>query len=104
MFITRLAAIEQHVAKEYPQIWIDTYLFLIAILLVAVAAAISIVARAANAGLWYPLIILLVPAMIAFFTTRRRNTYYIRLARVSLLKTYSMGTYCYSIMTLYKVF
>ncbi|ORE06752.1 hypothetical protein BCV72DRAFT_119542 [Rhizopus microsporus var. microsporus] len=81
LFITRLTAIEQHVAKEYPQIWIDTYLFLIAILLVAVAAAISIVARAANAGLWYPLIILLVPAMIAFFTTRRRNTYYIRLAR-----------------------
>lgn len=80
-FITRLTAIDQHVSAQYPQIWIDTWLFLIAILLVALAAAISIVARATDLSVWYPLIILLAPAMIAFITTRRRNTYYIRLGR-----------------------
>lgn len=84
-FITRLTAIDQHVSAQYPQIWIDTWLFLIAILLVALAAAISIVARATDLSVWYPLIILLAPAMIAFITTRRRNTYYIRLGRVSFL-------------------
>ncbi|CAO3702516.1 unnamed protein product [Rhizopus stolonifer] len=81
LFKTRLIAIEQHISAQYPQVWIDTYLFLAAILLVAVAAAISIVARASDLSVWYPLIILIAPAIIAFFTTRRRNTYYIRLGR-----------------------
>ncbi|EIE81127.1 hypothetical protein G6F46_011744 [Rhizopus delemar] len=81
LFLTRLDAIEQHVLNEYPQVWLDTYLFLFAIVLVAVAAAISIVARATNLSVWYPLLILLAPAIIAFFTTRRRNSYYVRLSR-----------------------
>ncbi|CAO3676046.1 unnamed protein product [Rhizopus stolonifer] len=68
-------------SAEFPQIWIETYLFIVAIVLVALAAAISIVARATDLSVWYPLLILLAPAIIAFFTTRRRNTYYTRLSQ-----------------------
>lgn len=76
--------LEQHVLKEYPHVWIDTILFFIAVVFVILTAAFSIVARAANLSLWYPLIVLVVPAVIAFFTTRRRNSYYEKLSKVSI--------------------
>ncbi|KAI9253154.1 hypothetical protein BY458DRAFT_522162 [Sporodiniella umbellata] len=81
VFLTRLESIEQHVLAEFPQVWIETYLFIVAIALVALAAAISIVARATDLSVWYPLLILIAPAIIAFYTTRRRNTYYGRLGQ-----------------------
>ncbi|KAI9262778.1 hypothetical protein BY458DRAFT_514981 [Sporodiniella umbellata] len=81
LFRVRLVAIEQHISAQYPQVWMDTYLFAIAISMVGVAAAISIMARASNLSVWYPLLILIIPAAIAIFNTRRRNTYRRRLAR-----------------------
>ncbi|KAI8644581.1 hypothetical protein BD408DRAFT_383450 [Parasitella parasitica] len=81
VFLTRLKTIDEHVYKEYPHVWTDTYLFLAAILLVVIAAAFSVVARAANISMWYPLIILVMPIMIGVITTRRRNTYYSRLTK-----------------------
>lgn len=78
-------AIENNVKTNYPQIWVETYLFIFAVALIIAAAAFSIVARAANLSMWYPLIILLIPVIIAFITTRRRNGYYARLSHVSTL-------------------
>lgn len=80
IFLSRMDALEKHTIKEYPHIWIDTYLFLTAIMFVIATAAFSIIARAANLSMWYPLIMLSVPAVIAYFTTKRRNAYYRRLA------------------------
>ncbi|ORY99050.1 hypothetical protein BCR43DRAFT_436644, partial [Syncephalastrum racemosum] len=51
----------------------DTYLFSVAVLLVITAAVFAIIARAFNLALWYPLLILIVPALIAYWTTRRRG-------------------------------
>ena len=75
-------ALEKHVYKEYPHIWVDTYLFFTAIVFVIAAAAFSVVARAANLSMWYPLAMLAAPALIAYYTTVRRNAYYKKLSLV----------------------
>ncbi|KAG2207395.1 hypothetical protein INT47_006870 [Mucor saturninus] len=80
IFLARIEALDSHVLKEYPHVWLDTYLFFIAICFVIATAAFSIIARAAQISMWYPLIMLLIPATIGFVTTRRRNTYYKKLA------------------------
>ncbi|KAI7905993.1 uncharacterized protein BX663DRAFT_498424 [Cokeromyces recurvatus] len=79
-FLSRMNTINKHIYNEYPHTWIDTYLFIIAVILVIVAAAFSVVARAITLSMWYPLIILIIPAIIAFITTKRRNAYYDRLS------------------------
>ncbi|OAD08354.1 hypothetical protein MUCCIDRAFT_182437 [Mucor lusitanicus CBS 277.49] len=90
VFLTRLKTIDKHVYNEYPHVWVDTYLFLTAIMLVVATAAFSVVARAANLSMWYPLIILVVPIVIGFITTRRRNAYYTRLSKSCLKEMNSL--------------
>lgn len=82
IFIERFNTLDKHVLEEYPHVWIDTYLFFTAICFVIATAAFSIVARAADLSMWYPLIMLLIPTVIGFITTRRRNKYYKKLAAV----------------------
>ncbi|CAO3629527.1 unnamed protein product [Cunninghamella blakesleeana] len=75
----RINTIQDIVLKSYPKIWIDSYLFLVAIIFVIGAAAFSIALQQTSDGshnLWYPLLVLLVPASIAFWTSRRRGVYY----------------------------
>ncbi|KAI8880565.1 hypothetical protein K501DRAFT_224549 [Backusella circina FSU 941] len=81
IFQARIKALEENVKKEYPHVYIDSVLFGVAILLVIVAAVFSIASRAVGISLWYPLLILIVPACIGLYTTRRRNTYYKRLEK-----------------------
>lgn len=74
--------LNSHMYTQYPHIWIDTYLFFTAVMFVIGAATFSIIARAVNLSMWYPLIMLLIPGIIAYFTTKRRNVYYKKLANV----------------------
>ncbi|ORZ13965.1 hypothetical protein BCR42DRAFT_483145 [Absidia repens] len=79
---SRLSNISSLVQNSYPQIWIDTYLFVLAIFFVLFAAAFSIALQATASQrekLWYPLLILIVPVIIAFWTSRRRSEYYEKL-------------------------
>lgn len=78
-------ALKNHTLKAYPHIWIDTYLFFAAILFVIGTAAFSVVANATKLPMWYPLAMLSVPAIIAYYTTKRRNVYYRKLAKVWLM-------------------
>ncbi|KAI8069128.1 uncharacterized protein B0P05DRAFT_551651 [Gilbertella persicaria] len=80
IFLSRVTTINRHVYREYPHVWIDTYAFLLAVTFVIATAAFSVIARAVDLSMWYPLILLSVPALVAFFTTRRRNSYYRRLS------------------------
>lgn len=82
IFLARIETLDFHIFKGYPHVWLDTYLFFIAVCFVIAAAAFSIIARAAQLSMWYPLIMLLIPASIGFITTKRRNTYYKKLAVV----------------------
>lgn len=61
--------------------WVDTHLFVLAIFLVIAAAGFAIIARALQLAMW-PLLILLLPAFIAYWTTRRRGLHYIKLTKV----------------------
>jgi hypothetical protein len=79
---SRLKAIAYHIETQYPHVWLDTWLFTTAILFVIGTAAFSVAARAIDLSMWYPLILLVVPAVIAYITTRRRNRYYTKLSRV----------------------
>lgn len=81
-FDSRLKAIDFHVKSEYPHVFLDTYLFAIAISFVIGTAAFSVAARAINLSMWYPLILLVIPAAIAYITTKRRNAYYGKLSKV----------------------
>lgn len=74
--------IRDMVRKKFPSHWLDTQLFFLAIILVMAAAAFAIVAHAHELAMWYPLLILIVPAMIAYWTTRRRRFHTFRLAAV----------------------
>ncbi|KAI8068607.1 hypothetical protein BC940DRAFT_298610 [Gongronella butleri] len=80
----RLAAINELIQTTYPQIWLDSYLFFLAILLVVFAAVLSISLQSTNqdkSKLWYPLLVLVGPATIACYTSRRRTLYYVKFHR-----------------------
>ncbi|KAI8098939.1 uncharacterized protein BX664DRAFT_319965 [Halteromyces radiatus] len=80
---SRLETIDELVRTSFPRIWIDTYLFFLAIFFVLFAAALSIGLQSNNQRdkLWYPLLILIAPAFIAFWTSRRRGLYYGKLKK-----------------------
>lgn len=107
IFLARLEALDKHIIEEYPHIWLDTYLFFTAICFVIATAAFSIIARAANLSMWYPLTMLVIPAIVGFITTRRRRTYYKKLATVrridKCIDNFNIHFYFYySIMNHYK--
>ena len=68
-----MRTIKKLVKKKYPNIYPETYMFSIAIILVIVTAAFAILGRSLDISIWYPLAILIVPAMLAYGSTRRRS-------------------------------
>ncbi|ORX47782.1 hypothetical protein DM01DRAFT_1385794 [Hesseltinella vesiculosa] len=81
VFQVRLDTIKEVIRTSYPQVWIDSYLFFSAIFLVIFAAVLSISLQTTSqdkSQLWYPLLILIGPAIIAFWTSRRRSRYYVK--------------------------
>lgn len=82
-FDSHMATLRQLVRKEYPNIYPDTYMFMSAIGFVIATAAFSIVARGLEISMWYPLLILVAPAILAYWTTRRRSVHYIKMNNVS---------------------
>ncbi|KAI8141287.1 hypothetical protein BJV82DRAFT_670906 [Fennellomyces sp. T-0311] len=81
IFESRMRTIKQLVLKEFPHVWIETHLFVLAMALVIAAAVFAIIARALAIALWYPLCILILPAIIAYWTTRRRGLKFIKLSK-----------------------
>ncbi|KAI8138530.1 hypothetical protein BJV82DRAFT_523364 [Fennellomyces sp. T-0311] len=78
LFEQRTAVLHALAKEKYPDIYPDTYMFMAAVSLVIVTAAFSIVARGLDISMWYPLLILIAPALLAFGTTRRRSMHYRR--------------------------
>ncbi|GAB5591633.1 hypothetical protein Unana1_06533 [Umbelopsis nana] len=73
-FESRTKALSSLVRKRYPSSYLDYYIFILAILFVIASAAFSLVARAAGVSMWYPLILLVFPAVLSLWTSRRRAT------------------------------
>ncbi|KAI9008878.1 hypothetical protein CLU79DRAFT_711369 [Phycomyces nitens] len=81
LFNQRITDLNLFIKKNYPHVYPDSYMFLIALFLIVLAAVFSIVTRVLDISLWYPLLILIAPALIAYWTTRRRSLYYLRLSK-----------------------
>ncbi|KAG2189033.1 hypothetical protein INT44_004175 [Umbelopsis vinacea] len=73
-FHARTKELRQLVRRKYPSSHWDYYIFLLAILSVIASAAFSLVARAAGVSMWYPLLLLVFPAILSLWTSRRRST------------------------------
>ncbi|KAJ2956193.1 hypothetical protein NQZ79_g7919 [Umbelopsis isabellina] len=73
-FDARIKELRHLVRKKYPSSHLDYYIFALAIIFVIASAAFSLVARAAGVSMWYPLILLLFPASLSLWTSRRRAT------------------------------
>ncbi|KAI7855406.1 hypothetical protein BDC45DRAFT_506121 [Circinella umbellata] len=78
-FEERMKKMNQLVIKDFPHVWIDTYLFTLAMILVIAAAIFAVIAVELDIVTWYPLCILVIPAIIACWTARRRSLYTIKL-------------------------
>jgi hypothetical protein len=64
---------------------------MLAIVFVIASAAFSLVARAAGVSMWYPLILLIFPAVLSLWTSRRRATMVYRVKEVSRHRFIGMG-------------
>ncbi|KAG2221721.1 hypothetical protein INT45_007127 [Circinella minor] len=75
IFEQRMKTINNLVKEKYPNIYPETYMFSIAVILVIATAAFAILGRSLDISIWYPLAILIVPAMLGYGSTRRRSQY-----------------------------
>ncbi|KAI9006263.1 hypothetical protein CLU79DRAFT_572471 [Phycomyces nitens] len=73
IFNERMAAIQELTHKKYPHVWPNTLLFAGSVALVVLAAVFAIVANAIGLSLWYPLLILIIPGLMGFWSSRRRS-------------------------------
>ncbi|KAI9317410.1 hypothetical protein BX666DRAFT_2120977 [Dichotomocladium elegans] len=75
IFDERLSQIERLVREKCPSTHVEYYIFVFIIACIVCSAGFSLAARSANISMWYPLILLIVPAALSFWTSRRRSTY-----------------------------
>ncbi|KAI9489780.1 hypothetical protein BDB00DRAFT_747778, partial [Zychaea mexicana] len=73
IFDQRMATIRAIVKERYPHIYPETYMFMAAVVLVVATAALAILGRTLDIVIWFPLLILIAPAVLAYGTTRRRS-------------------------------
>ncbi|KAI9253487.1 hypothetical protein BDA99DRAFT_540739 [Phascolomyces articulosus] len=71
---TRLKQLNQLVRAQCPSSHIEYYVFIFIITCIACSAGFSLAARSADISMWYPLILLIIPAALSFWTSRRRAT------------------------------
>ncbi|KAL0092583.1 hypothetical protein J3Q64DRAFT_1818740 [Phycomyces blakesleeanus] len=72
-FNERMAVIQELTHRTYPHLWPNTLLFAGSVALVVFAAVFAVVANAIRLSLWYPLLILIVPGIMGFWSSRRRS-------------------------------
>ncbi|KAI8388899.1 uncharacterized protein BYT42DRAFT_468938, partial [Radiomyces spectabilis] len=87
-FDQRMNDIEKLIRKKYPHIWLDTHLFALAICLLILAGVFAVIVHIKDIMQWYPLLILIAPAIIAYWTTWRRSTYLLRLNKARTTRRY----------------
>ncbi|CDH56487.1 predicted protein [Lichtheimia corymbifera JMRC:FSU:9682] len=84
IFEERLRQLDRLVRTQCPSTHIEYYVFVFVIACVACSAGFSLAARSADISMWYPLILLLVPAALSYWTSRRRATFVHRIRQFEL--------------------
>ncbi|KAI8389241.1 hypothetical protein BD560DRAFT_430218 [Blakeslea trispora] len=70
----RLDQLDQLVKEHCPSHHIDFYIFIVAVMCVVCSAVFTFVARSLQISMWCPLLLLLVPTGLSFWTSKRRST------------------------------
>lgn len=74
--------IHRLVRNHCPSHHIDFYIFLLAVVCIICSAIFTFIARSLNISMWCPLILLLVPTGLSFWTSKRRSTLIIKIKEV----------------------
>ncbi|EPB87703.1 hypothetical protein HMPREF1544_05484 [Mucor circinelloides 1006PhL] len=76
---TRVEQLSRLVANQCPSHHVDFYVFTIAVLCVICSAIFTFVARSLHISMWCPLLLLLIPTALSFWTSKRRSTLIIKI-------------------------
>lgn len=77
----RVDRLKQITKEQCPSQHIDFYIFLIAISCIICSAVFTFIARSLNISMWFPLLLLLVPTALSFWTSKRRNKIYTKIRK-----------------------
>ncbi|KAI7864401.1 hypothetical protein BDF14DRAFT_1834557 [Spinellus fusiger] len=89
VFDERMASLSTLVRASYPHLYFESYMFSVTVLLTIIAAGVCIVIRATGYSLWYPFLVLVVPAVMAYGVAHRRSAYKLRMSKfLDLLQTH----------------
>ncbi|ORE18860.1 hypothetical protein BCV71DRAFT_214503, partial [Rhizopus microsporus] len=72
----RIRQLKQITKERCPSQYIDFYIFLIAVTCIICSAMFTFIARSLNISMWFPLILLIIPTIISFWTSKRRKQMY----------------------------
>ncbi|CAO3623863.1 unnamed protein product [Mucor hiemalis] len=75
----RIQHIERLVRNHCPSYHIDFYIFLLAVICIICSAIFTFIARSLNISMWCPLLLLLVPTGLSFWTSKRRSKLMIKI-------------------------
>ncbi|KAI9272113.1 hypothetical protein EDC94DRAFT_580577 [Helicostylum pulchrum] len=75
----RIDQIRRLVRNHCPSHHIDFYIFLLAVVCIICSAIFTFIARSLNISMWCPLILLLVPTGLSFWTSKRRSTLIVKI-------------------------
>ncbi|KAI8079498.1 uncharacterized protein B0P05DRAFT_540822, partial [Gilbertella persicaria] len=75
----RLDQLDQLVRHHCPSHHIDFYVFIVAILCVVCSAIFTFIARSLHISMWCPLLLLLIPTGLSFWTSKKRSTLGVRM-------------------------
>ncbi|CEP13406.1 hypothetical protein [Parasitella parasitica] len=75
----RIEQLDRLVQNQCPSHHVDFYVFTIAVLCVVCSAIFTFIARSLNISMWFPLLLLLIPTALSFWTSKRRSTLIIKI-------------------------
>ncbi|OAD04722.1 hypothetical protein MUCCIDRAFT_108555 [Mucor lusitanicus CBS 277.49] len=75
----RVEQLNRLVANQCPSHHVDFYVFTIAVLCVICSAIFTFVARSLHISMWCPLLLLLIPTALSFWTSKRRSTLIVKI-------------------------
>ncbi|KAI7857480.1 hypothetical protein BDC45DRAFT_603524 [Circinella umbellata] len=81
VFGSRLEQLNQLVRTKCPSSHVESYVFIFIITCIVCSAGFSLAARSTSISMWYPLVLLIVPAALSFWTSRRRATLVYRIKK-----------------------
>ncbi|KAG2196641.1 hypothetical protein INT46_002349 [Mucor plumbeus] len=76
---SRIEQLNCLVQNQCPSHHIDFYIFTIAVLCVICSAIFTFIARSLNISMWCPLLLLLIPTALSFWTSKRRSTLIVKI-------------------------